>query len=75
MFTIGVATTLTSHSEAVELIRSESADMDDRLQSLDDRTMEGVCLAAVGAGVTVFALLIDEGRRMKERLSKRGFFH
>ncbi len=75
LVTIGLGMALVSHSEMEGMIQSGATDLDEQLESLNDRSMAGVYLASIGAGVTVFALLIDENRRKKEREKKRGFLY
>lgn len=69
LFVVGVGIALVNHSEAM------ATDLTERFDSSNDRTMVGVFLAAIGAGLAVFALLIDEARRSMEREKRRGFFY
>lgn len=75
LFVVGLGMVLVVHSEAEEMIRSDVAGLEARLYSLNERAAKCIYLTAIGAGVTVFALLIDENRRNKEREKDRGFFY
>lgn len=75
IFTVGVGMTLINHSEVDDMIKSGAVESSAQIESLNDRTMTGVIIAGIGAGVTVFSLLIDEGRRQKESADKRSFFY
>ncbi|MBN1677733.1 MAG: hypothetical protein JW880_04270 [Candidatus Thermoplasmatota archaeon] len=75
LFTIGAGLAVVSHSEVDALIRYGSADMSESLDSLNDRDMRGVFLAAFGVGIAAFALLIQEAITEKEKQEKENFFY
>ena len=75
LVTIGLGKAVISHSEVEAMIQTGPLELVPYIESMNDRTMNGIYLAAVGAGMLVFALLIDGGLREKERAKKRGFFY
>ncbi len=74
VFIIGVGMTAVYCSEAEKMLQSGGTGLSDRFRSLNERTMQGVWLTAIGGGVTLFVVLIEVDRRAKEREKRRGFF-
>lgn len=73
-FIVGIGTFFVFHWDARALEGATDRGLIDHRESLNERALQGLFLAAAGGSVTIFIIMIDEERSAAERRREKGFF-
>ena len=73
-FTVGIGTFFVFHWDARALEQATDSELIDHRESLNEKALQGLFLAAAGGAVTVFVIMIDDWRAAEERRKEKGFF-
>jgi putative copper export protein len=74
VFAIGASMFLVYHSEAAAVANHSTGELDARYESLSEKALHGLYLAAFGGGLAMFIIFLDEEKKAREKLKEKGFF-